>query len=193
MCRKTRKGLEMKSYLLGVWNMIDPVYYTFSRLRYVPDTSQHNTVFRVRLTRYKGSAITLSDGASIQKNDILLKIHLHNVKMLNELNMITSDMKRAVFIYHSVKKSLPKLTEYLMLHPQYKEIKAIIGITSLYKGSARLGFDIVSIQNKYYRMYKKITFLPINLVAGNKRYEDPVYLFMSKDKLNKKYSAATHI
>ncbi|MFA1821361.1 hypothetical protein ACDX78_14490 [Virgibacillus oceani] len=182
----------MKSYMLGVWNIIDPIYYTFSRLCYVPDTNQHNTVFRVRLTRYKGSAITLSDGTSIKKNDILLKIHLHNVKMLNELNMINSDMKRAVFIYHAVKKSLPKLMEYLMLHPQYKEIKAIIGITSLYKGSGRLGFDIVSIQNKYYRIYKKITFLPINLVAGNKRYEDPVYLFMSKDKLNKKYSSVTH-
>lgn len=180
----------MKSYLLGVWKIIDPIYYTFSRLNYVPDTNQHNTLFRVRLTRYKGAPITLSDGTSIRKNDILLKIHLHNVKMIKELNMTTSDIKRAVFIYHAVKKSLPSLSEYLMHHPRHQDIKGIIGITSLAKGSDRLGFDIVTIQNKYYRTYKKITFLPINLVAGKKRYEDPVYLFMSKNKLIAKHSSS---
>lgn len=182
----------MKSYLLGVWNLIDPIYYSCSRLHYIPDSEQQNTLLRVRLTRYKGAEVTLSDGTVIHKNDILLKIHLHNVKMINELNTINSDLKRAVYIYHTIKKALPRLAAYLQQHPRYREIKAIIGITSLYKGAERLGFDIVSIKNNYYQMYKKITFVPINLVAGNKRQADPVYLFMSKSKLNVKYDSGLH-
>ncbi|GAB3802762.1 YkoP family protein [Virgibacillus kimchii] len=183
----------MKNYLLGVWNFIDPIYYNCSRLHYIPDTGQENTLLRVRLTRYKGTAVTLSDGTVIHKNDLLLKIHLHNVKMIKELNNINSDLKRAVYIYHTIKKALPKLVAYLKAHPRYKDIKAIIGITSLYKGSERLGFEVVAIRNKYYQIFKKITFLPINLIAGNKRYVDPVYLFMSTSKLNAKYDSALHI
>ncbi|MEC5425402.1 hypothetical protein QGM71_18125 [Virgibacillus sp. C22-A2] len=179
----------MKSYLLGVWNIIDPVYYNFTRLRYVPDDEYCNTLFRVRLTRYKGGEVILNDGTVIQKNDLLMKIHLHNVKVLNDLTSITSDVKKAVFIYHKVKRSLPKLACYIEAHQKTNEIKGIIGITTLYKGASRLGFEIVPIKSSYYRAYKKVTFFPINLIASKNRLDDPVYLFMSKDELINNYNS----
>ncbi|PAV31040.1 hypothetical protein CIL05_04860 [Virgibacillus profundi] len=179
----------MKSYLLGVWNAIDPLYYTFTRLRYVPEQDNCNTLFRVRLTRYKGVKVVLTDGTVIDKNDLLIKIHLHNVRMINELQSINSEIKRAVFVYHMVKRALPRLAAYIKDHQKNNEIKGIIGITTLYKGANRLGLEVFPIKNSYYRIYKKITFLPINLISGKKRMDDPVYLFMSRNELNNKYSA----
>ncbi|SHG85448.1 YkoP family protein [Ornithinibacillus halophilus] len=174
----------MKSYLLGVWNVIDPVYYSLTRLRYVPGEDKNSKcVFRVRLTRYKGETVKLQDGTIIQKNDILLKIHLHNVKLLKKLQAIKSDMKRAVYIYHMVKKSLPYLAKYVELHPKRPNIKGVIGITTLHKGSRQLGFEVFSIKNEFYRTYKKATFLPINMIANATKHEEPVYLFMSKQNL----------
>jgi hypothetical protein len=177
----------MKSYLLGVWNVLDPLYYSFTRLRYVRDVEQKRTLFRVRLTRYKGRSTVLKDGTVIHKDDLLIKIHLHNVKIMNELYAVTSDTKRAVYIYHMVKRALPMLAEYVRNHHRAKEIKGIIGITTLHKGSNRLGFDNVSIQNALYRNYKKLTFSPINYLASSSLEEEPVYLFMSKDELVGRY------
>ncbi len=177
----------MKSYILGVWNVIDPIYYNVSRLRYVPD-NDNNTLFRVRLTRYKGTKVILKDGTTIQRNDLLLKIHLHNVRMLSELRLINSDIKRAVLFYHMVKNALPILSRYVLSHEKNKEIKGVIGITTLYRGANRLGFETVPIKNSCYRLYKKVTFLPINHIANTSYQATPAYLFMSKETLYEKYS-----
>ncbi|WP_163970528.1 YkoP family protein [Oceanobacillus halotolerans] len=177
----------MKSYLLHIWNVIDPIYYTCSRLRYVPDQEKGNTLFRVRLTTYKGCTAILRDGTVIKKGDKLLKIHLHNVRMLHEMQSISSEMKRAVYTYHVVKRALPKLASYLEKHPKHDEIKGIIGITGLYRGAGRLGFEIVPIKNTFYKLYKKGTFMPINFLANTKGPKTPYYLFMSKEQIMKRY------
>lgn len=186
--KNKRRGNKMKSYILGVWNAIDPIYYNITRLHYVPDNDKQNTLFRVRLTRYKGPTVTLEDGTTIYKNDLLLKIHLHNVRMLSDLKPVKSDIKRAVLFYHMIKDTLPILSQYVLSHEKYKEIKGIIGITTLYRGANRLGFETVPIKNSYYRLYKKVTFLPINHIANASYQATPAYLFMSKETLHEKYS-----
>lgn len=177
----------MKSYLLGVWNVVDPIYFSVTRLHYVLDNNQNNTLFRVRLTRYKGETVVLQDGTTICKNDLLLKLHLHNVRMISELNTIQSDIKRAVLVYHKIRDALPKLSQYVTTHKKGDEIKGIIGITTLSRGANRLGFEIIPIRNPYYRLYKKGTFLPINHIANTKNQQTPAYLFMSKKQLLQKY------
>lgn len=178
----------MKSYLLNLWNVIDPFYFGCTRLRYVPADERHNTVFRVRITKYKGKPTVLKDGTQIKKNDILLKIHLHNVRMLTEMQAIQSEVKRAVYFYHQIKKSLPYLARFVLEHHKFNDIQAVIGVTSLYRGANRLGFEKVPIKSISYRIYKKYTFLPINLIANSSDCFTPVYLFMSKGKLINKYS-----
>lgn len=158
-----------------------------TRLNYVRDLEEKKTLFRVRLTRYKGKTTKLSDGTIIHKNDLLIKIHLHNVKIMNELYTVSSDTKRAVYIYHMVKRSMPMLAQYVRRHKRYEEIKGIIGITSLHKGTKRLGFDNVPIHNPIYKIYKRLTFMPINFLANSSRHENPVYLFMSRDELVNRY------
>ncbi|GGA67288.1 YkoP family protein [Ornithinibacillus halotolerans] len=177
----------MKSYILGVWNTVDPIYYSLTRLKYVMDEEKNRSLFRVRLTRFKGKSTVLSDGTVIKKNDLLLKIHLHNVKIMNELYAISSDTKRAVYFYHMVKRAMPLLAKYVKEHERFEEIKGVIGITTLHKGSKRLGFDNVNISNTFYRTYKQFTFTPINYLASSSKQHHPIYLFMSKDELVKRY------
>ncbi|WP_461479530.1 YkoP family protein [Paenibacillus sp. PvR148] len=56
-----------------MWEIIDPLYYACSRLRYIGSGDQRSGIFRVRLILYKGTPISLSDGTLIQKGNILLK------------------------------------------------------------------------------------------------------------------------
>ncbi|MGX4668796.1 YkoP family protein [Cerasibacillus sp. JNUCC 74] len=172
----------IKSCLLSFWTRIDPIYFACSRLTYIVDPNQNRTVLRARLTKYKGATVVLSDGTVLQKNDILLKIHLHNVKLLKELSTVTNDIKRAVFIYHIIKQAMPSLAMYIQSHPSSEKVKGVIGITNLSRGAERLGFEKAPLKNALYRFFKQVTLLPINSFTGTKKI-NPVYLFMSKRKL----------
>lgn len=181
----------MKSYILSFWSVIDPIYYYCTRLTYLPC---ENNIFRVRLTRYKGKKIVLSDGTPINRNDLLVKIHLHNVKLLKELKDIKSELRRGKRIYQMVERSLPDLEPFIMNHSHANEIKGIIGITMLNKGCSRLGFEVVTISHPIYKWFKWLAFLPIVLLSSQSATNTstllehkPSYLLMSKSTLSKLY------
>jgi hypothetical protein len=184
----------MKQYIISMWTVLDPLYYMFTRLTYVSDELISENIFRVRLTRYKGRDLTLSDGVQIKKNDLMVKIHLHNVRLLKELYLIESEIKKGKRIYRLVEDSLPGVQTYISNHKRSKEIKGIIGITTLCTGSKRLGFEVFSISHPLYKLFKWMTFLPISFLSSSSfslnkmaKKSPPGYLLMSKNKLYKLY------
>ncbi len=182
--------MKVKSYFLSVWDIIDPIYFSFTRLTYLDHRSQEN-IFRVRLTKYKGKNVTLSDGTVIRKNDVLVKIHLHNVALLKKLLPVASDVKRGRLIYRAVERSLPELARYVANHPNSDQIKGIVGITTMNRGCERLGFEIVDISSIVYKALKWIRLMPIHLLSVSRPFKtlgkhEPKYLFMSKPALLQK-------
>ncbi|MDX8046160.1 hypothetical protein SH601_09170 [Gracilibacillus sp. S3-1-1] len=184
----------MKLYLLSFWSIIDPIYYVFTRLTYLDNGKEtEKNIFRVRLTRYKGRDYVLSDGTVVHKNDLFIKIHLHNAQLISHVKNIDSEIRRALIIHQMVEKSLPKLAEYLHDHAEFNEIKGIIGITMLNRGTRRLGFDTMEIENRYYKGFKSMALFPIywlsvsSITVNSLKKHDPCYLFMSKEKLLDKY------
>ncbi|MBS4199592.1 hypothetical protein KHA93_07985 [Bacillus sp. FJAT-49732] len=184
----------MRSYLISIWSFLDPVYYHFTRLTYVAYEESTQNIFRIRLTKYKGRKIVLSDGTEIQKNDILVKIHLHNVRLLKELKDIESELKKAKIIYRYVQKSLSGVEFYIQDHYCSEKIKGIVGITLLHKGCERLGFEVVDITHPMYRLFKFVSFFPIALLSQQNMSlknifmkQAPKYLFMSKNRLSTLY------
>lgn len=178
----------MRGYILSVWSILDPIYFLFTRLKYLPCNEMGRNIFRVRLTKYKGKLVILSDGTQINKNDTLLKIHLHNVRLLRELRDVKSEIRKGKIIYDYVLKSLPELHSYIKNHRSSEDIKGIIGISLLNKGCERLGFEIVQISHPFYRKLKWLSFIPIGMLASSSnkglfKHDPPSYLFMSKDKL----------
>lgn len=184
-------GYILRSWFLLLWALLDPVYYSFTRLSYIQDNKDN--IFRVRVTKYKGREALLSDGTIIKRNDKLIKIHLHNARLLNELHQISCDVKRGRFVFKRVFESLPGLASYIELHPNRDDIKGIIGITTLHKGCSRLGFETYEINNVFYRIFKQIPFLLITILSSSnysKSYfqkQQPKYLFMSTESLANRY------
>lgn len=182
--------MSIKQYCLSLWTLVDPIYFSFTRLHQIENIDGDKTMIRVRLTKYKGRKIILSDGTIINKNDLLLKIHLHNVKLLRQIQGY-SEVRKALITYKSVRESLPFISRYLEIHNHSKKIKGLIGITTLYKGCKKLGFEPFQIHNPYYKKFKQVAFSPIQFLSSNKRlnkeYPTPIYLFMSKDRLFTKY------
>ncbi|ASN07429.1 YkoP family protein [Virgibacillus necropolis] len=180
---------RIRKYCLFVWAIFDPLYFHFTRLQYIV-INGNKTIIRVRVTKYKGKKITLSDGTVINKNDLLLKIHLHNAKILGQ-TVGYSEIRRALIIYKSVQESLPSIARYLQFHDDANEIKGLIGITMLYKGCKKLGFEACPIHNPYYKLAKQVALSPIYFLSLNKaltkKRPHPMYVFMSKDCLFHKH------
>ncbi|WP_461178051.1 YkoP family protein [Virgibacillus ainsalahensis] len=183
--------MNIKDYCLSAWNIIDPLYYRFTRLQYIEKKSGDKTIMRVRLSRYRGRTVTLLDGTVINKNDLLVKIHLHNVELLRKLQGVDSEIKKALTIYKNVQESLPLVARYIQLQDCAAEIKGLIGITMLNRGSRKLGFEPFPIHNTYYKLFKQAALTPIFFLssskASNKEKPPPTYLFMSKNRLFNQY------
>lgn len=95
---------------------------------------ERKCVFRVRLTKYKGHHVVLSDGTHIRKNDVLVKIHLHNIKLIRELQSIESAVRKGIIIYQKVYQSMPMLLEYINNHKKAKKSKESLALQCLIKG-----------------------------------------------------------
>ncbi|MBM4762837.1 hypothetical protein [Bacillus sp. B15-48] len=181
----------MRRYFLTIWSFIDPIYFFFTRLICLP--SEEN-ILRIRLTKYKGRNLVLADGTQINRDDLLVKIHLHNVKLLKELQEMKGELKKARKILYGVQKSLPNVELYVRNHHRSQEIKGIIGITSLNKGCHRLGFEVFEVSHPIYRWFKFMAFLPIEMVASSNTSikwlitnHKPSYLLMSTKTLSTLY------
>ncbi|WP_084780338.1 YkoP family protein [Bacillus massilinigeriensis] len=185
--------MSIRPFIISLWNLFDPIYFIFTRLHYIPSNSDIPCIFRVRTTRYRGADIILSDGTSIKKNDLLLKIHLHNSRILKESLIIRHSLKKGRVVYKMVLHSMPILAEYIEKHPKRQLIKGIIGVTTINKGVKSLGFDLVFPKSKLYQLLKRIMQFPIYALSATTfsleqiKKNKPVYLLMSVDKLCQKY------
>ncbi|MDF0725718.1 hypothetical protein PY093_03195 [Cytobacillus sp. S13-E01] len=182
----------MRLYFLSIWSILDPIYYLFTRLTYLEDCDKERNVFRIRLTRYRGRDVLLSDGTYVKKNDLLIKIHLHNVRLMKEMHGLDSETKKGRLIFTHVRSGLPSLAEYVKEHPNSNEIKGVIGITMLHKGCNRLGFETFPIKNRIYKLIKQIVFIPmyclsVSKISSKSLKRPPKYLFMSKKTLLGQY------
>nr|WP_251032305.1 hypothetical protein [Mesobacillus foraminis] len=133
----------------------------------------------------------LSDGVTISKKDFLLKIHLHNIRLLLESPGNSNELSKGRGIFSQV-YSMPLLAEFILNHPEEARIKGIIGITLINKGFGPL-FECIQPENKLYNWFKKTQQLPIYLLSCSKvsvsniKSHHPVYLMMPKGKLMEKY------
>ncbi|WP_235888123.1 YkoP family protein [Neobacillus paridis] len=183
--------MAIRLTLLWLWKLIDPLFYYCSRLYCIKDEENKRSIFRVRVTKYKGAEVVLSDGTIIGRNDLLLKIHLHNVSLLSEYTKIKNDIKRSRMMYRLVHESMPTLSKYLKKHPKEDKIKAIIGITTLNRGVHTLGFECFKPKSIWYRRFKQLGQLPIFILSGTPlkyfQKHQLTYLFLSKEILYQKY------
>ncbi|MFC7061679.1 YkoP family protein [Halobacillus seohaensis] len=181
----------MRGYLISIWSIFDQIYFKFTRLSYLSNQGEEENIFRVRPTRYKGRSLTLSDGTNIQKNDMVIKIHFHNVRLLAEIKNVNNEIVKAKVIYKHVTQSLPGVEQYIRSHKNSDNIKGILGITSLNRGCQLVGFEVFNISNPLYKIFKFASFLPISILFGStpsfRKKTLPSYLFMSKEKLASMY------
>lgn len=140
----------MNTPLLTLWRLWDTVYYHSSRLQYI---DKNYNLFRTVLMPYWGAPLCTKSGQWIHKNDIVLKLHIHNFR-LAELIYNKKDVKApGILLLREVRKSMPGLARFVAGHPAYDNIVGVVGTSFLHRGVEQLGFSISDpIESSIYRI-----------------------------------------
>lgn len=111
-----------------------------------------NEFFYMSTHPYKGKQRTLKNGIVIQPGDMIIELHVNN--------QITGDVNNLKIIVKAMKESMIALSKTVTQLPEYKEVKAIYGMTLLYPIAQRYGYEVIESQeikdNKKVRLWENL-------------------------------------
>jgi peptidoglycan/xylan/chitin deacetylase (PgdA/CDA1 family) len=144
-----------------------------------------STLFRLRVKRFRGRTLKLSDGTLLRSRDPIAELHLNN-EILQEITRTGKSPERiALLALKEARRSLPALARWASNAPQGKEIRAVLGLTMLYRGAERLGFTICDPP----ALLKKLATWYQGWLLGLYRPEGRLRYYRHRDKLSPKIVA----
>ncbi len=142
----------MNISLLHLWRVWDIIYYHSTRLQYVD--KKHN-LFRIVLLPFWGEQLVTKHGSTINKNDLVLKLHIHNFRLAEMIYRKKESKALGIILLREVRNSMPGLARFVAYHPHADQIKGVVGTTFLHRGVEHLGFSTSKpIESKIYKVKK---------------------------------------
>ncbi|TYR81790.1 hypothetical protein FZC66_08140 [Priestia megaterium] len=181
----------MKTLVLCIWMIWENVYYKLSRLQMV----EKSDLFSFKATTYYGSPLYLSDGSIITEGDAVLELHFNNRKLAEFLKFSCSSFHLAKLLITSVNHSLKQLCSVIE-SPSYQQVKALYGVSLLYRGACQYGFLTYDLPKGTLTAFKKRYFQVLLCIfhpLGHKRLKQrrellvPKFIIMSSKELLKRY------
>ncbi|WP_033404373.1 YkoP family protein [Paenibacillus fonticola] len=128
-----------KTIVQSVWMMWERVFALFSYFR-GSQTSRFG-ICTVMLKKHRGQAIVCQDATIINQGEWVGELHLDNGKILQLIQTEGSD-RAALQTARMVRKSLQQINEAFESKSEYRQVKALLGITLLHRGLTHgLGFE----------------------------------------------------
>ncbi|RJE48446.1 MULTISPECIES: polysaccharide deacetylase family protein [unclassified Dehalobacter] len=162
----------------------------YARCKQITRIDERN-IFRLGLTRYHGPDLFNENGELIASaGDMVGEIHLDNTRFRG---LGTNIQKIGYNALKQARLSLPVLARYISLNPNYKDIKAFLGITLINRGVKGLGFNVTEYTNGnagFIGFMQKIVYRVYNPSAKKdteKLGTKPKVVWISKDALLEKY------
>ncbi len=170
----------MNRCLFYAWKRWESFMHGLLHLEYVCTRDDERTLFRIRKRRYYGKPVLLADGQYLRRGEPIVELHLNNDLFTQVVQQAKSSVHLATTLIRMVRRSLPELSRYLLDHPRYHHIKAIYGITIIYRGADPFGFTVAPMPkrlwNRFLTFYLRL-YLSVMHPEGRKR------LIKQRDKL----------
>jgi hypothetical protein len=180
--------------LLTAWRFWDSIYYQLTRLQYVDKES--GNIFRIVVLQYDGDPLRTSDGVEILRGDKIARLHIHNCRLAQLLKGVNNENRMVLIVLREIRRSLPRLAQVIVHHPNFHEIKGLVGTTMLHRGAKPLGFDTAKMEEGWYQRFKTVflkTMLTLFHPEGMKRLKRkpeqliPKKVFISVEELLRRY------
>lgn len=132
----TNRRLTFKNCLRRVWGGYDWAIRKLSGIRDLQEGK--SSFYRVAFRRYRGKDWLMPDGSVLKAGDAYLELHINNDYLLNSVGENTG--RAAMIALREVRKELPVVARLLENDNRYRDIKVLLAITLLHRGTEHLGF-----------------------------------------------------
>ncbi len=189
-----KKVSRLKRVLVNAWMVWERLFHKLFRVNLI---DPNNKLLRMRVKIYRGKPITLDDGVIIYKGDKMAELHLDNESLFQLGANVKTTIQLAIQMIRQVEQLLPQISQLITSNPQYKDVKALNGVTMIHRGTKQLGFTVIDlpkgIGSQCTRLYLKLLLAVIH-PEGRQRLQVkkellvPKMIVMSTKELNKRYS-----
>jgi hypothetical protein len=129
------------------------VIHTFFHIKPIDES---NVFLNLRVCTYRGKTIQLDDGEEIRKGDRIAELHLDN-ELLFKMGISTqSCLQLAIQMIRSTEQLLPKISQLIISHPDYQNVKGLYGISIIHRGTRQFGFTVIDLPNGLFSHLTKV-------------------------------------
>lgn len=137
-----------KRLLIFLFMRYDRLY---RRLNGVTHFHRRDDFLHGHVKAYRGPSRVLSDGTTLQRGDPILNLHFNNELMFQLAKEAVHPMQLAVQLVRRATAFLPVLAQHLEQDPQYREVKALYGISLIHRGTRAFGFEALDLPTGFSR------------------------------------------
>ena len=167
-------------FVFYAWKRWESFLHSLLNMEYVCTPEYERTLFRVRKRSYYGRPLPLSDGEWLRRGEPIVELHLNNDMFAQVIQQTRSSVHLATTLIRLFRRSLPELSRHLADHPKYEHVKAVYGITLMYRGADPFGFSVSPVPKRWWTrlltFYLRL-YLSVMHPDGRKR------LMIRRDKL----------
>lgn len=150
-----------KSSMQAVWMLWERGFDWISRFRSLHTI--HFGILKIMIKKYRGERFVCADSTIIDKDDLVGELHLDN-KMILTMSKSEGADRAALMTARLIRKSLQQVNEAFLNQPEFREVKAIVGITLLHRGLVHgLGFEQQPMKS---RLFHRMTTLYLRLLLS---------------------------
>ena len=154
-----RPRTKWKERFIHTWLRWERLFAKLYGIEEMPGSDM--SMFRVSRRSYPGADLTLPDGSILHHGDPTAEIHFNN-EYLMQVNRIASETRMGIAIIRGARTSFARLAKYILSNRKYDDVKAIWGITLLYRGADKFGFAFGEPYSWRSKLWLKL-YLPILL------------------------------
>lgn len=141
----------MKKLITRVLHTIDFIARRASGIRDLEGVDSF--IWRFALRRYYGKDWILREGFTLKAGDVYLELHINNDHLSRLLDKKMSFERIAVRAIREVRSGYPVLAKMLRDNEEFKNVKALLGITLLHRAAESLGFTSFEMKPGLFRTF----------------------------------------
>lgn len=132
-------------WFLKLWRGWDKLFRLALDIRDVTGEDGSPSIFRTAVRRYRGRPVELPGGKILLAGEKVCELHINNDYLAQCLGEETDPGRLGIKALGRLRLGLPVLAAHVSVDPRFKDISFVMGVTTLHRATAMLGFTAVDI------------------------------------------------
>lgn len=151
--RKPAKISWFKRWIVGLWLLWEKLFHFVFQIK---TADEQDPIMHFRIRPYHGEPVAMTGGTSLVQGDRVMELHFDNKKLFEIGTRSRTTLQLAIQMIRGFEKTLPKLANYIVTHPELNDVKALYGVSMINRGPEQFGFIVTDLPKGLFASSSKI-------------------------------------